>query len=131
MRAMAAKMIYLEKRQGVISQNIANADTPNYQSKDLTKVNFGTVLKDLTSSKGIPDVKLETTNAMHMPNPNEMTRSKDLKDKITYEVAPDKNGVVIEEQMVKANETQMDYSLMTNLMTKTANMYKIALGRQQ
>lgn len=131
MRAMAAKMIYLEKRQGVISQNIANADTPNYQSKDLTKVNFGTVLKDLTSTKGIPDVNLETTNPMHMPNPNEIVNSKNRKDKISYEVAPDKNGVIIEEQMVKANETQMDYNLMTNLMSKTANMYKIALGRQQ
>lgn len=129
MRAMAAKMIYLEKRQGLVSQNIANADTPGYQSKDLTKVDFGSVLKDLTHSKGIPNVSLNTTNAMHMPNPNDLTNAKDRKDKLTYEVAPDKNGVIIEEQMVKANETQMDYTLMTSLMTKTANLYKTALGR--
>lgn len=127
---MASKMIYLEKRQGVIADNIANADTPKYQSKDLTKVDFGSVLKDLTASKGIPAVKLETTNMMHMPNPNDLEKSKDVKDRLTYEVAPDKNGVIIEEQMVKANQTQMDYTLMTSLMTKTANMYKIALGRQ-
>lgn len=130
MRAMAAKMMYLEKRQGVISQNIANADTPNFQSKDLTKVNFGSVLKDLTSTKGIPDVNLVTTSPMHLGAPNEMAGAKDRADKLTYEVAPDKNGVVIEEQMVKANETQMDYNLMTSLMTKTANLYKTALGRQ-
>lgn len=129
MRAMAAKMMYLEKRQGVIADNIANADTPGVQSKDLTKVDFGSVLKDLTHSKGIPPVKLETTNPGHMPNPNDLASSKDRKDKLTYEVAPDKNGVIIEEQMVKANETQMDYGLMTSLMTKTSNMYKIALGR--
>lgn len=127
MRAMASKMLYLEKRQGVISQNIANADTPNYQSKDLTKVNFGAVLKGVTDTK---DVRLAITNAGHVGGPNEMGRAKNNKDKMTYEVAPDKNGVIVEEQMVKANETQMDYTLMTSLMTKTSNMYKIALGRQ-
>lgn len=131
MRAMAAKMVYLEKRQGVISQNIANADTPHYRSKDLTKVDFGSVLKDLTNTKAIPAVHLETTSAGHMPSPNDLHKSKDIKDRLTYEVAPDKNAVIIEEQMVRANETQMDYSLITGLMTKTASMYKIALGRQQ
>jgi flagellar basal-body rod protein FlgB len=130
MRAMASKMMYLEKRQGVISQNMANADTPNYQSKDLTKVNFGSVLKDLTHSKGIPDVSIVTTNPAHQAGPNDMANAKNRKDRLTYEVAPDKNGVIIEEQMVKSNETQMDYNLMTSLMTKTSNMYKIALGRQ-
>ena len=35
MKAMAAKMDYLDKRQGILAQNMANADTPNYQSKDI------------------------------------------------------------------------------------------------
>ncbi len=128
MRAMAAKMDYLEKRQGVIADNIANADTPGVQSKDLTKVDFGSVLKNVG---GIKNVVLETTSDKHMRGPNDLANAKDKKDRLTYEVAPDKNGVIIEEQMVKANETQMDYTLMTSLMTKTANLYKTALGRQQ
>ncbi|PZQ48453.1 MAG: flagellar basal body rod protein FlgB [Micavibrio aeruginosavorus] len=127
MKAMTAKMEYLDKRQGIIADNIANADTPKYQSKDLTKVDFGAVLSKITDSK---KVTLETTNPLHMPNPDAVANAKDRKDKLTYEVAPDKNGVIIEEQMVKSGETQMDYNLMTSLMTKTANMYKIALGRQ-
>jgi flagellar basal-body rod protein FlgB len=32
-KAMGAKMMYLEKRQAVLAQNIANADTPNYRAK--------------------------------------------------------------------------------------------------
>jgi flagellar basal-body rod protein FlgB len=129
MRAMAAKLQYLDKRQAVLSQNIANADTPNYQSKDLTKVDFGSILKSETGSKTMT-VMMEKTNPMHIGSSNDIANAKDRKDKLTYEVAPDKNGVIVEEQMVKANETQMDYSLMTSLMTKTANMYKTALGRQ-
>lgn len=127
MRAMAAKMDYLDKRQGIIADNIANADTPNYQSKDLTKVDFGSVLKNVTDAK---KVRLETTNNGHMPGPNAIKNAKDQKDKLTYEVAPDKNAVILEEQMIKANEIQMDYTLITNLMTKQSVMFRIALGRQ-
>lgn len=128
MRALAAKMDYLDKREGVLSQNIANADTPGYQSKDLTKVDFGAVLKDIARPNSI---HIETTNPMHMPSPNDIAKSKDAKDRLTYEVAPDKNGVILEEQMVKASQVQLDYNMITNLMTKQSAMYKIALGRQQ
>ena len=37
-QAMGAKLNYLDQRQKVIAQNIANADTPNYRPKDLTDV---------------------------------------------------------------------------------------------
>lgn len=126
MKALGAKMDYLDKRQSVLSQNIANADTPNYQSQDLTKVDFGAVLKNITKSN---KVTLETTNPMHMPNPDAVKNAKDKKDKMSYEVAPDKNGVIIEEQMVKANETQLDYNMITNLIAKQVAMYKTAIGR--
>ena len=127
MKAISAKMGYLDKRQGVLAQNIANADTPSYQSQDLTKVDFGSVLKGLTKTN---TVRLATTQPGHMPNPDDITRSKDVKDKLTYEVAPDGNGVIMEEQMIKANQTSMDYNLMTNLMNKQVSMYRLALGRQ-
>ncbi len=126
MKAMAAKMDYLDKRQGVLSQNIANADTPGYRSKDLTEIDFGSVLKKITNSQKI---SLNTTQPGHMPNPNEIERAKDAKDRMTYEVAPDKNAVILEEQMVKAAKTQMDYNLLTNLMSKQSTMMRTALGR--
>lgn len=125
-KAMAAKMQYLDKRQAILSQNIANADTPGYQSKDLTKVDFGAVLKNITKSHS---VRMETTNALHMPSPDALDRSKDVKDRLTYEVAPDNNGVILEEQMVKATQVQMDYNLITNLMAKQGGMFKTAIGK--
>jgi flagellar basal-body rod protein FlgB len=126
MKAIGAKVDYLYERQGVIAQNIANSDTPGYQSKDLTDVDFASVMKKLTGTKR---VTLETTNPMHMPNPDMTKTSKEAKDRWTYEVAPDKNGVIIEEQMVKAAKTQMEYNLMTNLSSKYGMMYRTALGR--
>lgn len=128
MKAMSAKMNYLEKRQGVLSENIANADTPNYRARDLTKVDFGSVLKDVVKTDR---VRLATTQPGHMPPPGEIETAKDAKQKITYEVAPAGNAVIIEEQMVKANETNMEYTLLTNLMRKQSGMIRTALGRGQ
>lgn len=127
MRALNAKMAYLDKRQGLIAQNIANADTPDYRSKDLTKVDFGSVLKGLAKSN---HVQLETTNPGHMPSPDQLRKGKDVKDRLTYEVAPDGNAVIMEEQMVKASQTRMDYNMVTNLLSKQTSMYRQALGRQ-
>lgn len=129
MKAMAAKMDYLDKRQQILAQNMANANTPGYQSKDLTKVDFGATLKKI-SNTGTLNVSLEATNARHLPGPDAVRNARDAKDRLTYEVAPDKNGVIMEEQMVKASQTQMDYNLITNLMSKNSMMYRIALGQQ-
>lgn len=126
-RAISAKMDYLNMRQQIIAQNIANADTPDYQSKDLTKVDFGAVLKGMGGQNAIV---VEKTNDKHFGGMGEKGRAKDKNDRITYEVAPDKNGVIIEEQMVKASEIQMDYNLLANLSSKNSMMYKIAIGSQ-
>jgi flagellar basal-body rod protein FlgB len=37
---MSARLSWLSQRQGVLSQNIANADTPEYQPKDLRSADF-------------------------------------------------------------------------------------------
>jgi flagellar basal-body rod protein FlgB len=128
LQAMNAKMQYLSKRQDVLAQNIANADTPNYRARDLTKVDFGAVLKDVTGSQKI---RMEKTNPAHMTSPDITQQSRNKKQKIIYEVAPAGNAVIVEEQMVKATQTTMDFNLMTNLMRKQSGMIRTALGRGQ
>jgi flagellar basal-body rod protein FlgB len=125
-KAMGAKMDFLNMRQRLISQNIANSDTPGYKPQDLKPVDFGTVLKDVSESK---NVTLETTSAMHMPNPNAIENTQAKKQKHTYEVAPAGNAVIMEEQLIQGNQVMMDYNLMTNLYQKNIGMIRTALGR--
>lgn len=127
-QAMGAKMNYLSTRQGVIAQNIANSDTPEYRPRDLSKVDFGSVLKDVTGSK---KVRMEKTTAGHMLPGGDIDNAKNRKSRMTYEVAPADNAVIIEEQMLKASQTTMDYNLMTNLMRKNVGMIQTALGKGQ
>ena len=37
---MSEKMSWLSQRQRVLSQNIANADTPDYKARDIAKLSF-------------------------------------------------------------------------------------------
>ncbi|MCK6418473.1 MAG: flagellar basal body rod protein FlgB [Alphaproteobacteria bacterium] len=127
-KALNAKMNYLNKRQSVIAQNVANADTPDYRPQDLKKVDFSTVLKNVTKTDGLRNVALATTDGQHMPVPGAVPDAKSAKQKATYEVAIDGNAVVLEEQMLKAQKTVMDYNLMGNLYQKNLNLIQIALG---
>lgn len=125
-QAMGAKMNYLSTRQGVLAQNIANADTPSYRPRDLTDVDFGAVLQDVSGSKKI---RMERTTAGHMMPGGQLHDADSRKSRVTYEVAPADNAVIIEEQMIKASQTTLDYNLMTNLMRKNVGMIQTALGQ--
>lgn len=125
--ALGAKMSYLAQRQRIIAQNIANADTPGYRPQDLKPVDFGAVLKKVTGDQ--QTVTLNATNPGHMPDPEKVAGAKSEKQKRTYEVAPAGNAVILEEQMIRSNDTIMDYNLMTTLYEKNVRLIKIALGQ--
>lgn len=125
-KALSAKMDYLGQRQRVIAQNVSNADTPGYKPQDLLPVDFGQVLKKVSKSGG---VGIETTNPMHMPSPDQIEDTKEVKSKKTYEIAPAGNAVIMEEQLLNAGRTVMDYNLMTTLYQKNVGLIRTALGR--
>ena len=126
-KALGAKMDYLTMRQRVVSQNIANADTPGYKPKDLKPVNFGKVLEGVSDTS---NVSLVSTNPGHQLAPGQTAKGEAKKAKTVYEVAPAGNAVVMEEQIINSNQTSMDYNLMTSLYHKNVRMIKIALGAQ-
>lgn len=125
-KALSVRMSYLDHRQKIIAQNVANADTPDYRPEDLTALDFGNVLKSLGVQGA--GVRLETTRPDHMPMPGSLTGGREGEQKITYEVAPAENAVVLEEQMIKAARTSMDYTMVSSLYQKNISMIRTALG---
>lgn len=127
MKALGARMEYLNQRQKTISQNVANADTPNYKPQDLVPVDFRGVLENVTNSNSI---RIDTTNSKHMmPGGQDVRNPRTDEIKDVYEVAPAGNAVVMEEQLLLSNRTVMDYNLMTNLYNKQLGMLRTAIGR--
>ncbi|MGH1378222.1 MAG: flagellar basal body rod protein FlgB [Alphaproteobacteria bacterium] len=126
-QALSAKMGYLNQRQSIIAQNVANSDTPGYRPKDLVEVDFSTMLK--SEMGGTKNVAVATTNEGHLPNANMQMNADAKKQKDTYEVAPSGNAVIMEEQLMNAGQNNMDYNLMLNVYQKQVGMMRMALGR--
>lgn len=123
-RMMNERMSYLSERQKVLAQNVANADTPNYQARDLKKVNFFDEVRR-TSRKLQP----EATQGAHLAGTQRAEAWGVQRDRRPYEVTPDKNGVVLEEQMMKIANNQADYQLSTTVYRKYLDMMKSTLSR--
>jgi len=123
---MTKRMGWLTKRQEILAQNIANADTPGYRPNDLRPQKF----RDLLHRTG-PGLKLSKTSAGHIEQQRRNIQFRAEQEKEPYETAPDGNAVVVEEQLMKVSETQGNYRLATNLYAKHVRMFKIALGKDR
>ncbi len=125
-KALTAKMSYHDQRQRVISQNIANADTPRYRPNDLEPVDFGKILKQ---EQGRMHVSPVATHPGHLPDPGKLASARQGAQDRTYEVAPAGNSVILEEQLINSNQNAMDFAMTTNLYQKNISMLRTALGR--
>ncbi|MBK1665677.1 flagellar basal body rod protein FlgB [Rhodospirillum rubrum] len=110
------------QRQKVLSENIANADTPNYRAHDLKSLNF----KNLAMSEA-SKVAMVRTDANHLkPGIPEPGPYREVTERFPYESSADGNEVVLEEQMSALSETKNQYNLSIELVKKHLNMIKIA-----
>jgi flagellar basal-body rod protein FlgB len=107
----------------VLSQNIANSDTPGYRPTDLAPLDFRGVLR--TQGK----LEIAQTRPGHIGVSLRAPGAYAVVTDKTGEASPDGNAVDLEDQMVKMTGAQMDHQLVTNLYRKHVGMIKAALGR--
>jgi len=120
-KMISERMAYLGQRQKVLSQNVANANTPNYQARDLKPLNF----KDQVA-KEMRRVTPVMTQANHLPPVTPPEPFSVEKQKRPYETSLDKNGVVLEEQAQKLSANSGDFSTTTAIYRKYLLMFKMA-----
>ncbi len=120
------KISWLTQRQEIVARNIANSDTPKYKAEDIQKFDFKQVLRE---RRALP-VNVHVTNAAHLQGQRAPVRDFDVAEvRRPYETSPDGNSVVLEEQMVKSNETAVDHGLMVQLYRKHLAMLKLVSRR--
>ena len=112
------RLAFLQQRQIVLAQNIANANTPGWHARDVSP--FEAVL----AGKGA--ITPARTNAQHL-----CRSSRAGADVIvgSGEQSPDGNSVRLDEQLSKVADTETSQSTVANLYTKFLSFYRTALGR--
>ncbi len=127
LRGIMAKMNWLDQNQQVIAQNVANSDTPGFRPKTLKEADFETFL-GASLARGTSPVKMAATDSGHIGGANGAYSNPGLsKQKITYEASPDDNGVVLEEQLFKANKNNMEFQIASDLYRRSTGMIRSVL----
>jgi flagellar basal-body rod protein FlgB len=123
---LKGRMGYLNQRQRLISQNVANADTPGYAARDLKAFSFGDAMKSVRDPGGVTTMR---TNAMHLQG--KATQSTVWTSKVTpdSETTLDGNSVVLEEEMVKMSEARMGYDAAVGFYQKSLGLMRMAARR--
>jgi flagellar basal-body rod protein FlgB len=99
------RLSWIERRQGVLAQNIANANTPGYISHDVK-----------------PFSEMLEAAAKRAPGAAPVDRG-------VPETSIDGNGVSLDQQMEKVAETDTAHQLAMNLYKKYIGLFRSAIGR--
>lgn len=111
------RLAWLEQRQQVLAQNIANADTPAYRPRDLRP--FEQLLEQAAPG-------LARTSARHL---DARGGSAARPDRATSEITPDGNGVSLDREALRVAETDQAHALAIGLHRRWAAMFRTVLGR--
>ena len=107
------------QRHTVLSENIANADTPNYKAKDLEP--FAEAFTRLSQSGQSFSQQLNSAHG------NSVWREETISGSgIT---SPNGNTVSLEDQMMRSIEAQQDHMAATAIYKKAMGLLRTSLGR--
>lgn len=120
---MKHKLDYMSERQRVLSQNIANANTPSYKAKDIKK-DFSQILSANKSNQ----VAMSVTDPKHIQPRSSGGGQYGIAEIDSTEMTLNGNNVVIEDELMKMQQNSMDYQSATELYRKMAQMLRIAIG---
>ncbi|MDR3509758.1 MAG: flagellar biosynthesis protein FlgB [Caulobacteraceae bacterium] len=132
---LKGRLGYLNERQRLIGQNVANSDTPGYTPDDLkpfkvkaapggTGASAGRL--SMTGSGGVSPVR---TNPGHMTGTTGEGTATPWKPEKTpdSETRLDGNQVVLEEQMMKMTDARMNYDAAISFYEKSLSLLQLAI----
>lgn len=123
-QALKSKMQWHQTRQSVLAENIANADTPGYQAREVKEYSF----EDHIGRQAF-GLSTDTTRTGHIAGTLSGTAKAKIEEEDSFEVTPSGNSVNLEEQMMKLTANQMDYQAATTLYTKGLGLIRTALSK--
>lgn len=118
---------YLSERQKVLAANVANANTPGFLPKDVTKPDFSREIEKLTANK--QKLKLTMTDEHHLSGLPEKDNGQGglvYIPKPTNPLSIDGNGVVLEDQLNEVSKNKGDYNRMITIYSSFKGMLQTA-----
>jgi len=123
--SLGERMRWLNERQRVLAENVANANTPGYKARDVAEPDFAKLLAG-TSSR----LALATTAQGHLAGGAgaDGKHGSRVRER-PADVTASGNTVMLEEEMMKVSQTASEYELTSGLYAKHLGMLRLAIGR--
>ena len=117
---MKSKLGYVSQRERLISQNVANANTPGYTPKDLK------VFTIPEAGGALAMVQPARTDSAHLSASSETTGEWKTITSADSETKLDGNKVSVQDEMAKLTASRMDYEMVIGFYEKSIQMYRMA-----
>jgi len=124
---LRTRMQWHQERQKVLAENVANADTPNFRTRDLKPLDFGSQVQAAGQITG--QVRVASTNPAHITGAAGNSAFATAGNS-KYDVKPAGNAVNLEEEMMKVASNQMDYQAAVSLYSRSMGLFRTALGKR-
>lgn len=111
------RLAWVDKRQQLLAQNIANADTPGFQPRDLAPF-AGELARAVSPAR---------TSPLHLSGFT--TGGMGAAQVLPRERAPDGNAVSVDDELTKVADTDSTHELVTNIYRKYIDMFRATLGK--
>lgn len=112
------RLRWLERRQTVLAQNIANADTPGYVARDLSP--FGAAL---ASSQ-----VMAMTDPRHVRGTGAVGDARAVRERRSQDIAPNGNTVSLDEQAIRIADTDQANALAMTLHRRWISLVRSTLS---
>ncbi len=120
---LKTKMLWHQDRQRVLAENVANADTPGFKARELRMPDFGQSAVSAPAS-----VVMASTNPLHQA-PMGGGAGRDDRRSHTFEITPEGNSVVLEEEILKVGQNAMDHQMVSQLYSRSIGLLRKAISR--
>ncbi|MEM9043675.1 MAG: flagellar basal body protein [Pseudomonadota bacterium] len=120
-------------RQALITENVANADTPNYRARDVLP--FADLYRAPGEAERATAFKPIATRAGHTGFQTDASGIPGLRQMEALAISqvgaesPNGNTVAVEDQLGRAAEARLNHEMALGIMQKSIGMLRAALGR--
>ena len=120
---LRTRMQWHQERQRLLAENVANADTPQFQPRDLAPPRF-----DRTRPANA-NLAMTRTSSGHLAGATGTTQFQ-LQRNNGFEARPSGNAVSLEDEMMKVANNQMDFQAASSLYSRGLGLLRTAIGRR-
>lgn len=128
---------FTEARHGVLAGNVANLDTPGYQTRDLSPQLFNEKLKEALDARKQPiqsydsydsrSLDMEAADGSHTDEIGDVAAFSKVKDSMKSILRHDGDDVSMEQQVNEIMKNQQQHNLAVNIMSAQFRLLRAAI----